>query len=209
MHYRHLLLLCVLMGAFLPTLAFADIAPPEQPRGGTIGSTAQTLVRMQAEQVVLTVEERSAPQTAVHSSNWIVAHVDAHFQMRNLGNTEETLQVRFPLQTVDGLDAFRADDIQDFQVEAGGVQLQTKVITQPMRLNPSSDPIRWAAFTITFPVKQDLDVHVRYTHPCNRLLSSGALFVCVGNRGRLAREYRCCRYYAETPLYAERRDRSA
>ncbi|NTW00771.1 MAG: hypothetical protein HGA19_05600 [Oscillochloris sp.] len=163
MRCRNALLLCVLIGTLLPTLAYADMAPPEQPSGGTISPDTQTKVRMQSEQVILMVEELpSSGADDMYAGDRLLAHVDAHFQMHNLGDEDEVLQARFPLQNPDGSGHFQADEIQDFQVTVGDVVLPTTIITQPITLDSTSEPIRWAAFDLTFPVHLDLDVHVRY-----------------------------------------------
>ncbi|HRQ24933.1 MAG TPA: hypothetical protein PLF42_16015, partial [Anaerolineales bacterium] len=69
----------------------ADIAPPEMPPGVTLlPGEESTQVRMVAETVTLTISaDPSDAQKAV-------AETVAVFTMRNLGASEERMQVRFP-----------------------------------------------------------------------------------------------------------------
>ena len=86
--------LSLLIGVFLlfPTSARADIAPPDQPPGANpVPGSESTQVRMVAETVLLDVQA-SAPAGSLGR-----AAVTATFTMQNLGDSPETMAVRFPL----------------------------------------------------------------------------------------------------------------
>src|SRR5687767_2067027 len=147
------------IGIFAATTVHADIAPPEQPPGSNIspGSDTQTQVAMASERVV--IEVQPAP-----NSNLAIGKVTADFNLRNTGPAPETMQVRFPLADPSGMGdrSGTFPEVVGFAASVGGNPLSTTVITTP---NPQGDgdPVRWAAFDVTFPPAQDLAINVTYS----------------------------------------------
>ncbi len=138
----------------------ADVAPPESPPGSNlVPGSESTQVRMEAETVILDVLSQS-------QSSWIgQAKVTATFHMRNLGSFAETIQVRFPLSNWNGWgDGFgNYPEIRDLRVKLDGSTVPTQRITTPNLSGFSDHQIPWAAFTVTFPVQQEVLIEVTYT----------------------------------------------
>ncbi|MCB0120495.1 MAG: hypothetical protein KDD72_15780, partial [Anaerolineales bacterium] len=156
-----LVLFVLISAAFQP--AHADVAPPETVPGSNLNpGDESTQVRMAAETVTLTISENPAdPQTAI-------ARTDAVFTMRNLGSTEEKMQVRFPLSFFNGnSDGFgRFPEIASIAVKVDGKSVPTRRENQPFVNNESSfeerDEVPWAVFDVTFPPNQDVIIEVMY-----------------------------------------------
>jgi hypothetical protein len=137
----------------------ADVAPPQPPTGGGINPGEEvTQVRMLRETVTMNVIS-DAPVTTEGQVS-----VNAIFVMRNLGDTTEFLNVRFPLNDPsgfgDGWDGM--PEIKDFRVEANGQLLKTTRITTPNPLNADYKPVPWASFLIAFPPGEDVVIDVLY-----------------------------------------------
>ncbi|GAB4526079.1 MAG: hypothetical protein Fur0018_11160 [Anaerolineales bacterium] len=145
------LLVSILTLLCSPIPARADVAPPEQPPGANIVPGGEsTQVRMAAETVSIEVQA-DAPEGILGQ-----AHVVAEFQMRNLGNETETLQVRFPISANDGFG--RYPEIHDFQVFVNG---QAAAVTP---LDSSGEQsIRWVQFPAAFPPGEQVTIRVSYT----------------------------------------------
>jgi len=143
---------CVLL---LYSTVHADVAPPESPPGVIISPGSEsTQVRMVSEVVVLTI---------ISSGNQVgKAKTTATFLMRNMGSTEETIAVRFPLTFGEALYYDNLyPEISDFKVEIGGRLVQTTRITS---LDENSGKqIPWASFSVNFPVAEDVTIKVIYT----------------------------------------------
>jgi hypothetical protein len=148
------------------SVALADVAPPAQPPGGNIGPGEITQVQMLAETVDITMqplvytgEPHLVDQTAI-------AKVDASFTLRNLGNANERMQVRFPLMDTSGMgDGFgRYPEIQDIRVRVNEKPVTTKRITTPTpnTWDNNAPPIAWAAFNVTFPPEKNISIDVSY-----------------------------------------------
>ena len=137
------------------TTARADVAPPEPAPGSDINPGQETKVRMVAENVLMVVK-KVLPDV-------YVLEVNADFAMRNLGQTEEKMQARFPLENISGFGDGWTDlptEVRNFRVSINKSQVSTKTVEQPYH---SSDiPINWAVFDVTFPTNQDIFVHVSY-----------------------------------------------
>ena len=143
-----------------PRDARADVAPPESPPGSNLlPGNEGTQVRMMSETVIFDVLEKSA-------SKWPgQAKVNAQFQMRNLGNNLEQMEARFPLSYWNGgSDGFgNFPQITGIQIQVNGRTVQTHKITTP---NPSGiydQAVPWAAFPVTFPPGEDVQITVKYT----------------------------------------------
>jgi hypothetical protein len=148
----------------------ADIAPGDET----------TQVRMVAETVTLDILE-DVPKGSLGK-----AATHAIFNMQNLGETEEVLEVRFPLTFWDGRSDgfFNYPEIQDLQAYVNGARVRTHRITTP---NPhdSDDPdVPWAAFEVVFPPNEDVTIEVEYmTHAFGDLGSPFAVYRYVLQTG--------------------------
>lgn len=156
-----LLILVIFLGLiFLPGSARADIAPPDQPPGANpVPEGEGTNVRMLAETVLLDVLARP---TGGHPGT---ARVQADFVMENQSDQAETLLVRFPLTFWDGAsDGFyRYPEITDLQVRVNGTTRSTRRVTTPNFYDDDGPPVPWAAFEVSFPPGEQVDVGLTYT----------------------------------------------
>jgi tetratricopeptide (TPR) repeat protein len=101
--------------------------------------------------------------------------VTATFTMRNLGNVDEQMNVRFPLdQTIGWSNLCRAPSfinptIDDLRVKVNGnaVSTQTTYQTVPVMIGEEPWPTTtipcWAKFPVFFPVGKDVIIEVSYT----------------------------------------------
>jgi hypothetical protein len=153
---------------FLSLPVRADVAPPDFPPGTNPEPGSEiTQVRMMSETVVLDVRAgaanidstncyrpSSAPETRPAR-----AQVEATFQMRNLGNSEERMAVRFPLSFWDDRsDGYsRYPEITDVKVEVDGQPVPTTNTSVRDSIAP------WATFDVVFPPGQDVQLKVFYT----------------------------------------------
>jgi hypothetical protein len=165
-----MLFLIILLGSDIRP-ASADVAPPPPPEGSNIlPNQPQTQVRMQAETVLLDVAATSGKQKPL-------VKVTASFTMRNLGNQEEQMQVRFPLNLL--FPQYQSDieecpypeggfpEINSFSAKVAGKS--ARVVTQYQRMpdprgsRPDKDVACWATFPVTFPSQQEINIEVTYT----------------------------------------------
>jgi hypothetical protein len=109
---------------------------------------------MVAENVLMVVKETS---TDVY-----VIEVTADFAMRNLGETEEQMQVRFPLENISGLGDGWGEhpQVRNFKASVNQAPVATKTTQEPYQSN--GIPLNWAAFDAKFPVGQDVYIRVSY-----------------------------------------------
>jgi hypothetical protein len=152
---------------FFAAPAQADVAPPAQPPGGSIGPGEPTQVQMLAETVEVTVQPMpyaGEPQLVDKTTQ---AKVKASFTMHNLGNAGEKMQVRFPLMDPSGMgDGFgNYPEIQDIQVRVNEKLIPTARITTPTpnTWDKNAPPIAWAAFDVSFPPDKNMAIDVSYT----------------------------------------------
>lgn len=136
------------------TPVLADIAPPEPPPGSGINPSQETKVQMVAENVLMVVKETSP--------DVYIIEVTADFAMRNLGETDEQMRVRFPLENISGWGDGRGQhpEIRNFKASINNVQVATKTIAEPYQSNDI--PLNWAMFDVVFPTSQDVHVRVSY-----------------------------------------------
>ncbi len=154
--YFFLLLAIILL---ISAPVHADVAPPDQPPGANLlPGSESTQVRMVAETVLLDVRA-SAPTGSLGR-----AAVTAAFTMQNLGDSPETMAVRFPLTFWNGLSDgfFNFPEITDLQVAVQGRIVTTRRVTTPNE-SIEDHPIPWAAFDVTFPPGEPVEIEVRYT----------------------------------------------
>ncbi len=128
----------------------ADAAPPREPPGSSILPAGQTMVQMLAESVVIVVGER--------------VQVEAVFALRNQGEAEEKMDVRFPMESPDGYGDGWGEypQVSQFEAFADGRALPITYATEPWG---DGKPIAWANFPVTFPPGKDVSVSVSYTTP--------------------------------------------
>ncbi|MFM8424336.1 MAG: hypothetical protein ACKOBL_04100, partial [Chloroflexota bacterium] len=108
--------------------AHADVAPPETvPGSNLVPGGESTQVRMMAETVILTVSQDPADVDGA------VAETQAVFTMRNLGNAEESMAVRFPLSFFNGGSDgfFNFPEIPSIAVKVDGKSVPTRNEMQP------------------------------------------------------------------------------
>lgn len=102
-----------------------------------------------------------------YDSRPVFADVSAHFLMRNLGDAEERMAVRFPLEDPGGKgDGYgRYPLITDFRVVVDGEPVSIRRVTTPNpgRYPKGADPIDWAAFDVRFPPNADVRIDIEYS----------------------------------------------
>ncbi len=149
-----LILLLIALFAF-PSAALADVAPPINPPGSNPEPGNEgTRVRMVSENVLISVNADTAPGSLGS------ARVTASFNMRNLGASEESMAVRFPLSANDG--RFAYPEIADLSIKVDGKQVSYRRANYP-DVRYQNEDVPWAEFDVTFPVNQDVGIDVAYT----------------------------------------------
>ncbi len=155
------LLAIVLCSLSLPMLvARADVAPPEQAPGSNIEPGQQTRVQMAAESVLIEVLNVKGKGVSALP----LAAVTARFTMRNAGDADETMTVRFPISDPSGMgDGYGGQpEIDNITVKVNGKLVPTHIITTPNPAGEKDPPIKWAAFDVTFPKGRDTKIEVGY-----------------------------------------------
>lgn len=134
--------------------ALADVAPPYPPPGSGINPSQETKVQMVAENVLMVVKETSQDVYTIE--------VTADFAMKNLGEADEQMQVRFPLENVSGLgDGWgQHPEVRNFKASVNKSQVSTKTIQEPYQTD--GIPLNWSAFDVNFPTGQDVYIQVSY-----------------------------------------------
>lgn len=147
--------------------ALADVAPPDQAPGSSISPAGTTQVRMLAERVVIDIRASEPNDDSRNlADDRAAAQVSATFLMRNLGQTDETMAVRFPLEASNGFD--RMAQVEEFAVKVNGQP--TPTATTLGLLRPKAPEIQWAVFEVTFSAGQDVTLEVSYlTRPTGYL----------------------------------------
>lgn len=163
--------------AILPPIAFAlilvvptwaDIAPPDPPYGSNPEPGSVTRVRMVSETVTLEVDADSPYDEGL-------AKVTAVFQMRNLGNVQEKLTVRFPLDQalswgpICDRPTLDFSPITDLSAFVNGLRVATEKVYQTVEIptgEASSVTVSrpcWELFDVVFPPNEDVIIQVKYT----------------------------------------------
>lgn len=162
-------MLCALMGLQSTPLAQADGAPPPDPTVGGVGpyQPQKTNVQMMSETVLIEV-----PPSPANFEEPKQIKVDASFTMQNQGEVEEQMQVIFPLTRLgyggSMEQALYQVDISSFVVKVDGISVPIGEITTPPEITSSDmehgfpPEVLWASFPVTFPVKQNVILHVEY-----------------------------------------------
>jgi hypothetical protein len=141
-------------------IAQADAAPPPDPTVGGVGpyQPQKTNVQMMSETVLIDV--RSSPSNLEEPKQ---IKVNASFTMRNQGQTEEPMQVIFPLtrlNTGGTEEALYQIDVSSFAIAVNGQSVPFATITTPPEVTASDmehgfgPEVQWAAFEVNFPVRK-------------------------------------------------------
>jgi len=151
------------------TPVLADVAPPEPPSGTDPEPGNETTnVRMVSETVLININADSS----LDDGN---GKVTATFTMRNLGNTDEPMDVRFPLDQTTrwgGLckDIFpQFSSITDLRVKVNDLFVSTQKTYQTITIPTVEEPHPtitipcWENFPVLFPVGKDIVIQVTYT----------------------------------------------
>ncbi len=148
------LIITFILSMALYTPVFADIAPPEPPPGSGINPSQETRVQMVAENVLMVVMKTTTDK--------YIIEVTADFAMKNLGNTDEQLQVRFPLENITGRGDGRGNhpEIRNFKASVNNSKVPTKTIQEPYQNNDI--PLNWAVFDVNFPAGQYVSIRISY-----------------------------------------------
>jgi hypothetical protein len=161
-----IVLLVMIPAAVNPTPVIADIAVDPPPVGSDLAPNASTTnVRMVSETVTLDIIGNA-------SYPYGKAVVKARFNMRNLSDTTEQMNVRFPLRYFEYLYSFDQcavampyPSIENFSAEVNGQPANTSMISETLELTNALDDITyscWAEFPVTFPPQQDISISVSY-----------------------------------------------
>jgi hypothetical protein len=134
--------------------ARADAAPPYSPQGSNIGSSGDTKVQMLDENVLLEI--------VPDASGRYYERATAEFLMRNQGTEAEMMDVRFPMERIDGMgDGYGGNPkLRNFAVRVDGTWLAAREIQEPFE--EGAPPVSWSTFPVTFPVGKDVFIQVYY-----------------------------------------------
>jgi hypothetical protein len=149
----------------------ADAAPPPDPTVGGIGpyQPQKTNVQMMSETVFIDVPE-SPPKPEPSEP----IKVKANFAMRNQGQTDEQMQVIFPLTRLaydyNSEPPIYRVNLSSFVAKVNGKPVPISQITTPAEIpedpnkveNGFTMEVLWAAFPVTFPVQEDVLLQVEY-----------------------------------------------
>lgn len=135
--------------------AAADVAPPRKPPGNSILPGQETQVQMAAENVLMVVRPAS-------EGPYIVS-VTADFAMRNRGEQDERMRVRFPLEnTVHPGDGWGGrPEIRDFVARVNGVRVPAEESEEPYD-ESMFKTLKWSTFEASFPAGKDTLISVSY-----------------------------------------------
>jgi hypothetical protein len=180
--------ICALLGSISIQSVKADAAPPPDPTVGGIGpyQPQKTNVQMISETVFIDV-----PPSPLRPEPSKPIKVHASFTMRNQGQTEEQMQVIFPLSRL-GYDNNQEQSLylvsmSSFVAKVNGKTVPISEITTPAEFPEDISKMEsgftmevlWAAFPVTFPVKQDVLLQVEYEMPNSYPLMEGADFTGI------------------------------
>jgi hypothetical protein len=161
-----IVLFLFLLSGVPQAVVHADLGLPLVNPGGSsveLPEGERTNVRMVEEEVNLTIEPYIATIPGEYNMR---GKVEAVFLMRNLGSTDEALEVWFPLATsvrYPGVLSYTPERfVQDFKIWVDNVSLSIQQVKAPDLAEPSKESL-WATFPITFPAGKDVTVRVTYT----------------------------------------------
>lgn len=149
------LLVLIFVLLVFPSKVLADVAPPLNPPGSNLEPGAElTQVRMAAETVLIDVRS----DTTLNGLG--SARVTADFTMHNLGTSDESMAVRFPISGDDGRGQY--PEIGSLLITVNGNQVGYRRANYPEVNYPYQDMVPWAEFDVTFPAGQDVAIRVSY-----------------------------------------------
>jgi hypothetical protein len=133
----------------------ADVAPPYFPPGSNPQPGLEnTQVRMDTENVVITVFNDTK------AGSLGSARITADFTMRNTGEQDEKMAVRFPISASDGRGEY--PEITDINIKVNGQAANTRRMDYP-EPNSKEKMLPWAEFNVNFPAGKDTPIEVSYT----------------------------------------------
>ncbi|TAH50818.1 MAG: hypothetical protein EYC68_13360 [Chloroflexota bacterium] len=136
--------------------ANADVAPEPEAAASDISPGQGTQVQMVSERVVLDVQMQPSVR-ASQTSTATVALVTADFTMRNLGNVDETMDVRFPKSFP------TSDGFSPSQIGAAIEAIETFVNGKSVVNRTVNDKgVPWAVWRVDFPAGRDVNLRVQY-----------------------------------------------
>jgi hypothetical protein len=145
----------ILLASLVPEFpSQADAAPPLRPPGSNIAPGQQTMVQMLSENVLLLIRK--------DASEKYYASISAEFLMENQGNADESMQVRFPLENVNGMGGGRGDrpTVRNFTVQLDGQWLAPQTVQEPFQ--EGGEAISWSTFPVQFPAGKKVYIRVFY-----------------------------------------------
>jgi hypothetical protein len=134
--------------------ALADAAPPREPPGSNLLPAGETMVQMVAENVLIAIQPPSGGRSP--------ANIEAVFSMRNHGAATESMDVRFPLEPVDGYGDGYGNRvlIEGFTASVDGRSVPVRRVDEPFLDGPA---ISWAVFPVTFEPGRAVEIAVDYS----------------------------------------------
>jgi hypothetical protein len=163
---------------FSSHVAHADVAPPPAPQLGGLEpfQYQDTNVQMLYERVEMEIQSLLRPDMDPSYPQSLV-DVTAYFTMRNQGNSPETMQVFFPLESFSkcregygGGNSYTLYEINadSFEVLVNGTNVPVEKVTtnHPDKdvpgLGNACKQMTWAGFDVTFPPGEDVVIRVEY-----------------------------------------------
>jgi hypothetical protein len=144
----------------------ADAAPPSPPPGDGIQPFGElTMVQMVAEKVLIDVSDEIITIEAEENYEEYSTEIDGYeisfhatFWMKNQGDHSEGMAVRFPITADSGWGTTYT--VWNFSVRVDGenVDWRTEKYSEF-----ELDPMRWAAFDVTFPPGEEVVIEVSYS----------------------------------------------
>jgi len=160
----------VIASIAMPIAACADVGVPPwalQSAALTHGE-GTTRVAMVHEEVLITIEEEESSDVFLYgnesyAASKLISHVEAVFQMRNTGDSEEAFDVWFPLWLPYYPWGAQVVPVQDFQVWVEGTPVSFHVVelSETTGIDISEEQA-WAVWPMQFPPGEDVEIRVVY-----------------------------------------------
>jgi len=178
MRLRKALLVTLVLGAVISTGASADVGIPPWALQGAVLSHGEssTQVQMVSEDVVIRIEEQTNEGifdygNERYAASILVGHVEAVFEMRNLGSADEAFDVWFPLWLPWYPWGAQVAPVRDFQAWVNDVPVDTLVIETMDNTGIDITEVHpWAVWPMQFLAGEDVEIRVAYdTYPTGDL----------------------------------------
>ena len=146
---------CLLVVILVPEFTSkVDAAPPMQPPGSNIVPGEQTMVQMLSENVLVIIRKNDSGE--YHAS------ISAEFLMENQGETGESMQVRFPMENINGMGNGygKRPTVRNFAVKRNDEWLATQTVQEPFQ--EGGVAIAWSTFPVQFPAREKVYIRVFY-----------------------------------------------